>query len=99
MSDYRNPNDPLRSDTPYDPNVRGTNATWGWIAGAVFLVVVLAIAFGIGHSPNQSGTNVANNTPPATQMAPAPNGPANPAYTPAPMSPRPAAPQPAPSNQ
>src|SRR6202035_1664302 len=78
MSDYRNSefdyrNDPLRRDPAYDPDARAMNATWGWIAAAVFIVVVLAVAFGIGHEPNQSGTNTAANdvTPPAaTRMAP-----------------------------
>ena len=51
--DYRN--DPLRRDPAYDPDARAMNATWGWIAAAVFLVVVLAVAFGIGHEPGQIG--------------------------------------------
>jgi hypothetical protein len=100
MSDYRNSdydyrNDPLRRDPAYDPDARAMNATWGWIAAAVFIVVVLAVAFGIGHEPGQSGTNTAANdvTPPAaTRMAPPltmapPANPAPPAATPAPNSP------------
>src|ERR1700676_3820770 len=66
MSDYRNSeygNDPLRRDPPYDPDARAMNATWGWIAAAVFIVVVLAVAFGIGHEPGQSGTNTASYRP------------------------------------
>ena len=47
MSDYRDPNDPMWRSTPYTADERGYNATWGWIAGAVFLVIVLAIAFGV----------------------------------------------------
>lgn len=66
--DYRNPNDPFRSDSAYDPNVRAPNAAWGWIAAAVFLVVVLAVAFGAGHKPAQLAQNDA--TPPAVHMAP-----------------------------
>jgi len=99
MSEYRNPNDPTyRSDTPYDPNVRGTNGRWGWIAGAVFVVILLAIVFGVGHAPNQAGTGrMANNTPPAGQMAPAPAGPANRSYSPANPAPLNPAPAPAPS--
>src|SRR4029077_7615655 len=66
MSDFRNSefdyrNDPMRCDPVYDPDARAMNATWGWIAAAVFIVVVLAVAFGIGHGPNQSGTNTASN--------------------------------------
>jgi hypothetical protein len=90
MSDYRNSefdyqNDPLRRDPAYDPDARAMNATWGWIAAAVFIVVVLAVAFGIGHEPGQSGPNTASNdvTPPAaTRMAP-PLTPAPPAAPPA----------------
>ena len=98
MSDYRNSefgNDPLRRDPPYDPDARAMNATWGWIAAAVFIVVVLAVAFGIGHEPN---THTASNnvTPPAaTRMAPplTPASPtAPPAVTPAPATPTPNSP-------
>jgi hypothetical protein len=90
MSDYRNSefgNDPLRRDPPYDPDARAMNATWGWIAAAVFIV--------IGHEPNtQTAAN--NVTPPAaTRMAPplTPASPtAPPAATPAPASPTPDSP-------
>jgi hypothetical protein len=103
MSDYRNSefdyrNDPLRRDPAYDPDARAMNATWGWIAAAVFIVVVLAVAFGIGHEPNQSGTNTASNDvmpPAATRMAPplTPASPAAPpAATPAPVTPTPNSP-------
>jgi hypothetical protein len=95
MTDYRDPNDPLRRDTVYDPNVRSSNAAWGWIAGIVFLGIIVALAFGVGRSPNQNGTNVANNTPPAaTQNVP---GPANRNMAPAPNNPAPASPAPAPA--
>lgn len=95
MSDFRDPNDPLRRDTMYDPNVRSSNAAWGWIAGIVFLGIIVALAFGVGKSPNQGGTNVANNTPPAaTQTAP---GPGSRTFTPAPNNPQPANPAPAPA--
>jgi hypothetical protein len=100
MSDFRNSefdyrNDPMRRDPVYDPDARAMNATWGWIAAAVFIVVVLAVAFGIGHGPNQSGTNTASNDvmpPAATRMAP-PLRPATPApTTPAPTTPTPNSP-------
>ena len=99
-SDYDYRNDPLRRDPAYDPDARAMNATWGWIAAAVFVVVVLAVAFGIGHEPGQSGTNTASNdvTPPAaTRMAPPltmapPANPAPPAATPAPVTPTPNSP-------
>lgn len=86
MSDFRNPNDPR--DMPYDPNVRQGSAGWGWAAGAVFVVILLALAFGIGRHPNQAGTNVAaNNHPPVTQLAPPPSGPGGAAFSPAPVNP------------
>jgi cell division protein FtsN len=95
--DYRNSNDPLRRNPPFDPDERAMNATWGWIAAAIFVVVILAVAFGIGHEPGQQGTTTASNDiapPAATRMAPpvTPAPPAKaapPAATPAPMSPMP----------
>ncbi len=92
--DYRDPNDPLRYDTRLDPDARSANAAWGWIAAAVFLVVVMAIAFGVGHQ-GQLGTNTASNDtapPPAmSRMSPpsattAPTSPAPP-VTPTPNTP------------
>jgi len=82
--DYRDPNDPLRRDARVDPDAGARNAAWGWIAAAVFLVVVLAVAFGVGHQPGQSGTNTASNdvTPP-----PAMNRMAPPAVAPTPAPP------------
>ena len=87
MSDYNNPNDPSRRDSPYDLNARSGNVASGWIAGAVFLVIILGLAFGIGHMPNHGNSNtVANNTPPAATQ-PAPSGPATHTYSPTLMSP------------
>jgi hypothetical protein len=78
MSEYRDPNDPLMRNTAYEP-ASGTYSGWGWLAAAVFLVIVLAIAFGIGHEPNRVASN---DTPPAaTHMAP-PVGAMNPAPVP-----------------
>ncbi len=88
--DYRDPNDPLRHDTRFDPDVRSANAAWGWIAAAVFLVVVLAIAFGAGHK-GQLGTNTASNDtapPPAmSRMSQPPAAPAAPSTPAAPTTP------------
>jgi len=96
MSDYRNqdfnyqsPEDPLRREAKFDPDARAANAAWGWVAAAVFLVVVLAVAFGIGHQPGQIGTHTASNdvTPPAaTRMAPPSNSMSPTTVTPAPMT-------------
>ena len=71
--DYRDPNDPFRSNTAFDPNARPVNATVAWIALAVFVVIVLAIIVGAGHKAGQLGTNTAFNDPmppAASQMAP-----------------------------
>ncbi len=90
--DYRNSEDPFQRDTAYDPNVRTGNSAWGWIAAAVFVAIVLAVVFGMGHQPGQNGTNTAANEsrPATTQMAPATPAPT----TPAPATPAPTAPAP-----
>jgi hypothetical protein len=90
MPDYRNPNDPFYRDEQVNRDMsvdtRSYNATWGWIAGALFLVVILAIAFGIGHEPTMTASN--DTVPPAsTRMAP-------PTTSPSPLNPTPAQPQP-----
>jgi cell division protein FtsN len=90
-SDYRNV--PPRGDLPYVPDARAVNAAWGWIAAAVFLVVVLAVAFGIGHQPGQFNTASNDPTPPATHMTPPPVTMApNPAVTNPVVAPTPPAP-------
>jgi hypothetical protein len=100
--DYRDPDDPLRSDAKFDPDASAANAAWGWIAAAVFVVVVLAVAFGIGHQPGQTGINTASNdvTPPAaTRMAPpAATRMGPPAMSPAPITPVPTPNSPAQGN-
>jgi hypothetical protein len=92
---YRSPEDPMRRDAKFDPDTRAVNAAWGWVAAAVFLVVVLAVAFGIGGRPGQSGqlgTNTAaNDTMPPAASHMAPPGYISPStITPAPTSPAPA---------
>jgi hypothetical protein len=92
--DFRNPDDvPLRRDTPFDPAARTANAAWGWIAGAVFIAVVLAVALGLAHRPNPNTSTAANEpappavnqmAPPATKPMAPPNSPASPAYAPGP---------------
>jgi hypothetical protein len=56
MSDYRDPNDPMYGDRGYEPADR-TSTSWGWIAGAAFLVIVLALAFGVGREPSRVASN------------------------------------------
>lgn len=96
---YRNATDPVQRNEPYDPDARAMNATWGWVAAAVFIVVVLAVAFGFGHRPGETGTNTAfndTNPPAVTRMAPPVN--TAPSTAPAPTAiPAPVAPSPAPA--
>ena len=51
MSDYRNPNDPMWQGGEYEPTGRSYGAGWGWLAGAVVVVILIAIVFGAGHGP------------------------------------------------
>ena len=94
MSDYRDPNDPTWRNAAYDPNARGYSSTWGWVIGALFVLVVLVIAFGTKHEGSQTASN--DVTPPAaTRMAPAPAPSltpptAHPAQPPSPANPAPA---------
>jgi len=71
----------------FDPNVRAGNAAWGWIAAAVFLVVVLAVAFGVGHQPGERATNTAFNSPAPPPVMTHMNPPAMAPATPAPARP------------
>ncbi len=57
MSDYRDPNDPMYGNTGFEPADGRDGSSWGWIAGALFLVVVLALAFGVGHEPSRVASN------------------------------------------
>jgi hypothetical protein len=91
MTDYRNypnPEDPFPDDPKLDPYVRAPSPAWGWITAAIFVVIVFAVAFGLGHKSGEFGTNTAANdvTPPAvTHMAPPANAPPQ-AATPAPTT-------------
>jgi hypothetical protein len=71
LGDYQDPNDPMRrAGTPYE--APQSNAALGWIAGAVFLVVVLALIFGLGGDGERTaGTGT---TPPAATTGTAPPG-------------------------
>ena len=74
------PNDPLhRDDWRQDfgaDDARTTNATWGWVAAAVFVAVVLFIAFTSGHNGTQTASN--DMQPSASRMMMPPAAPANP---------------------
>src|SRR5262245_59460112 len=106
---YQDP-DPLR-DRDLDSSARidrdyGSNAMWGWIAGAVVLVLLLVFLFGGGTTDNtnpasnQGASAPVVNTPPANQMVNQPRGSMNPpaasettGQTPPPPSPSPSSPQ------
>ena len=97
-SDFGNPEDPFRRDPILSPDAGDGDSAWGWVAAALFVLVLLAVGLGIWGKPPQGGVNTASNDPTApavTHMAPpAPM----PAPTMAPTSPIPAAPvTPAPS--
>jgi hypothetical protein len=77
------PNDPLHRDQ-WQPNfgaddARSTNATWGWVAAAVFVAVVLFIAFTSGHNGTQTASN--DTQPSASRMMTPPAAPASPPDT------------------
>jgi hypothetical protein len=76
MSDYRDPynQDPLDPSgrTTMRDDVRRSNSGLGWIAGAVFLVVVLALIFGLGRSGERTATT--SGSPPAATTGAAPSG-------------------------
>ncbi len=78
MSDFRDPNDPLRRDQmmqnlPPDDSM-SSNATWGWVAAAIFAVVVLFLAFTAGREGTQTASN-RDMSPPATSTTPSPATP------------------------
>ena len=77
MSDYRDPNDPIYGYEPAD-----RTGSWGWIAGATGLVIilVLGLALGVGHEPTRVASN--NATPSQTTAPAAP--PMVPTLTPPP---------------
>jgi len=89
--DYRNPEDPFWRDAKMDPEAGAANAAWGWIAAAMFLVVILAAAFGIGHRPGQNAINTASDvaTPPAATHTVPPATVPPPAISSAPAAPAP----------
>ena len=72
MSDYRDPynRDPMGPAGAGTRQVRRANSGLGWIAGAVFLVIVLALIFGLGRSGEHTASTGAS--PPATTTGAAP---------------------------
>jgi len=95
MSDYRDPNDPHMRNMGYEPYPDNTKTGWAWVAAAVFLVIVLALAFNVGHEPNRVAANEPI-PPAATPMTP-PAGPTSPAAPSLVQPPTPIAPNQPPS--
>jgi len=89
MSDYRDANDPNMWNIGYYP--AGTKTGWVWLATAISFVVVLAVAFGVGHDADRVASNDRTRsaatpmTPPAA-ISPAPRN-LVPAPAPAPNRP------------
>jgi hypothetical protein len=89
MSDYRDPSNRDLNRDPMDPTtdpagtglrrseMRRANSGLGWIAGALFLVVVLAMIFGLGRTGDRTASTTGS--PPAATTGAAPP----PASTPA----------------
>lgn len=82
---------------PNDPNFRQTRnygSSWAWIAGAVAIVVVLFLIFGLpGSNTNTAGTSSPTTTGQTNRpMTPATTGQTNP--TPIPANPAGTNPQP-----
>jgi len=64
------PNDPLhRGDWQQGfgrDDARSDNATWGWVAAAVFVAIVLFIAFTSGHDAQRTASNDSSQTAAST---------------------------------
>ena len=97
MSDYRDPNDPMYGNPGYASRFHSTRRAYRRFQRAVFLVIVLALAFGVGHEPSRVASNDTTQSaatrmaPPAGTMSPAPSAVPGlappPAATPAPNKP------------
>ena len=101
--DFRDPEDPFRRDPILSPDVGAEDTAWGWVAAALFILVLLAVGLGIWGKPPQGGVNTASNdlnAPAVTRMAPpapmpTPSMAPTPPITAAPVTPAPSAPGPA----
>jgi hypothetical protein len=89
MSDPRD-RDVYRSDLEHTRRLgSGMNSAWGWIAGGVFVLVVLVLVFGYGMNENTASTTTppmaattgagsTSSAPSATPSPPSPSTPSNP---------------------
>jgi hypothetical protein len=75
MSQY-DPNDPLWRGPAYEPATRGKNSGWAWIAAAVIVVALIAVAVGFRHqAPVQTASNDMVGRPAPNHLAPQPPQP------------------------
>lgn len=56
MSDHRDARDPSVRSAAYEATARRNGDGWAWVAGAAFLVVALAVAFGTGYEPRRTAS-------------------------------------------
>jgi len=69
MFDYRHRRfDPLGWTAIHVSASRGSSVNWAWIAGALVLVLLAALAFGAGRGANRALSN--DTLPTATRLAP-----------------------------
>lgn len=83
MLDDREASDPARGQAASlveRSDLKGRGG-WGWAAGAVLLVVLLALAFDMSRGPNQTGVAAISGV---QQPKPTLRGPASRIYTPPP---------------
>jgi hypothetical protein len=73
MTEYRDPRDAFNRKTS-DEAPEDSNNRWSIIAGILFLVVVAALALGVGHKSGQVASTDIN--PPTTLPSTPPGNPA-----------------------
>lgn len=94
MNDFRDPDSRMRDlDPRLDPRIRDyddryaseSRPPWGWIAGAVFVFLVLAAVFSTGGNdrPSRTETTLPSTTGMAPPAEPRPVAPTAPPTTPA----------------
>jgi hypothetical protein len=94
MTDFRDPDPRMRDLDPrmrdYDDRYASeSKPPWGWIAGAIFVFLVLAAVFSWGRSDKTAVTDIA--PPPSTTGAAPPANPRPALPTAPPMAPAPPA--------
>jgi hypothetical protein len=87
MTDPMN-TDPRLVDPPVPPDERRNaremkeiNSTWGWIAGAIVVLMLVLLIFGNVMNPSNTAGLGDQNTPSRTSSTPAPQNPSPPSTT------------------